>query len=318
MTKWFMVLFLLQFSSISFAVDNHNNQDSTLSLSEAKYLTHNIVVALERIYLNPQRAEYISKTLLSESFGENFKKEYDTDQFIREIRARIIQATLDTGIDLIEERSAITYSSGGELILEDQNGTVTTEISEDNVGYLKITGNSDFNEAKKLLRNSFASLESVDALIIDIRLADKVDLPFIRELLSYFVPEGTAIGTLTSNGHVEKMLTQRSDGYEKFKDNMPLYILTSSFVSGGWEFFSYSLQQLKKALIVGESTMGVAILNKAVKVGSHIVLDIPYARIALPETGDNWEEIGVIPDHEVSKQDALIKAYTLALASITK
>lgn len=315
-TRLLFVLHLVLFSCFSLAAEYNKEQTSTLSSLEVKETTQNIVVALEQIYLYPERSEYISKTLLSESFGGGNNSGYDTDTYLRKTRSRIVQATLDTSIDLLEEPGRVKYSSSGEPLLNDLNGTVATEISEDNVGYLKIAGNSDFDEAKELLRQSIKTLVSVDALIIDIRLAERADLSLIRELLSYFLKEGTAIGTITTNGNVENMSIQHSDGYDKFKEIVPLYILTSSFVNEEWEFFSYSLQQLNRAFIIGETTMGVALLNKAVKVGNNIVIDLPYARLTQSTTGDNWEEIGVIPDHEVSQREALNKAYKLALTKV--
>lgn len=94
---------------------------------------------------------------------------------------------------------------------------------------------------------------------------------------------------------------------------LPIYVLTSSFVSGEWELFTYVLQSLGKAKVVGEATMGIGQLSHTVKVGHDIELTVPYIIIRQPDSDLSWHEQGLIPDHFTKSTMALEKAYHLAI-----
>jgi len=101
-------------------------------------------------------------------------------------------------------------------------------------------------------------------------------------------------------------------GHENFKDNFPVYILTSSFLTNAGELFSYTLKHLKKAVIVGEETMGIAYLLQKLKINDYISLNIPIAIQVHPKTQTNWEHTGVIPDVYIAADLALDTAHQMA------
>jgi C-terminal processing protease CtpA/Prc len=126
-------------------------------------------------------------------------------------------------------------------------------------------------------------------------------------------------------------------GFKKFKQNFPLYILNASFVTGPWELFSYSLQVLEKAIVVGEVTMGVDFVNTSAKVGNNVAIEMTSGFITGPDAKGSWNDQGVVPDYytesneakpgeakvnevklnEVKPDEALKKAYSLALTQIS-
>ena len=99
---------------------------------------------------------------------------------------------------------------------------------------------------------------------------------------------------------------------DRLKHNYPVYILTSSFISGTGEFFSYTLKHLHKAVIVGEQTMGVALISKKQKVNEFISINMPIAIPIHPATNTNWDQVGVAPDYAVKANASFEMAYKLA------
>jgi retinol-binding protein 3 len=73
---------------------------------------------------------------------------------------------------------------------------------------------------------------------------------------------------------------------------------------------------LKRAIIVGERTAGGAHLTGSVIATDKFYVRIPQGRTTSPVTNSNWEGIGVIPDIEVSAEEALKAAQTKALEGI--
>lgn len=80
------------------------------------------------------------------------------------------------------------------------------------------------------------------------------------------------------------------------------------------EEFTYNLQQLKRATVIGEATGGGAHAGLRYPISSHFEAFIPCLRAINPTSKTNWEGIGVQPDIPVAQADALGVAYQRALA----
>jgi len=91
----------------------------------------------------------------------------------------------------------------------------------------------------------------------------------------------------------------------RFGPDKPLHVLTGPATFSGGESLSYALQQLRRAIIVGERTGGGAHPREGFRVHPHLQATIPVARAVSHITGENWEGIGVVPDIPVPAADAL-------------
>jgi C-terminal processing protease CtpA/Prc len=91
-----------------------------------------------------------------------------------------------------------------------------------------------------------------------------------------------------------------------------VYVLTSSRTFSGAEEFSYDLQSLKRATIVGEVTGGGAHPVSGQRIDDRFMIIVPIAKAVNPITKTNWEGTGVKPDVAVAASDALVTAQKLA------
>ncbi|UQV44163.1 S41 family peptidase [Janthinobacterium lividum] len=98
-----------------------------------------------------------------------------------------------------------------------------------------------------------------------------------------------------------------------YGQHKPVYVLTGARTFSGVEEFSYKLQQLKRATLVGETTGGGANPGRMRELGSHFAAFIPNGRAINPISKSNWEGSGVTPDIGVPASEALEKAHQLAL-----
>jgi len=97
----------------------------------------------------------------------------------------------------------------------------------------------------------------------------------------------------------------------------PLYILTSASTFSSAEDFCYSLQNLKRALVVGETTGGGAHSSRGPqRLTQSFTAIIPVGRSVSPITKTNWEGIGVTPDIKTSADASLSVAHLHALKAI--
>jgi hypothetical protein len=89
-------------------------------------------------------------------------------------------------------------------------------------------------------------------------------------------------------------------------------VLTSRQTFSAAEEFAYNLKNLKRAVIIGETTGGGAHDNKFVILSDSFMMSLPFARAVNPITKTNWEEVGVTPDVEVTEDKALDTALAIA------
>jgi len=97
-----------------------------------------------------------------------------------------------------------------------------------------------------------------------------------------------------------------------------LYILTSSRTFSAAEEFTYNLKNLKRAIIVGETTGGGAHPGGSRIVNDYFLVWVPSGRAINPITKTNWEGKGIVPHISVPRDKALDKAHYTALEKLTE
>jgi len=96
----------------------------------------------------------------------------------------------------------------------------------------------------------------------------------------------------------------------------PVYVLTSHRTFSGGEDLCYTLQAVKRAEIIGETTGGGAHPTRVYPVSPAVCIGIPFARSVSPLTGSNWQGTGVVPDVAAGAEEAYDVAYAKALRHV--
>jgi C-terminal processing protease CtpA/Prc len=97
-----------------------------------------------------------------------------------------------------------------------------------------------------------------------------------------------------------------------------VYILTSKRTFSAAEEFTYNLKNLKRAIIVGETTGGGAHPGGPSRINEHFAVWIPRGRAINPISKTNWEGTGVEPDVKVSAEEALKTAHLAAVNKVAE
>lgn len=204
----------------------------------------------------------------------------------------------------------------------DNYGFKKIEMLDGNIGYLDIRAFSDSHLGGETLENAMKFLQHSDGIIIDLRNNFGGSPFMVTSLASYFFDQNT-VHLSTFEQRENGVLTQTQDWTSpyvpgpRFK-NIPLYILTSSNSASAAEGFSYAMQSLTRATIVGEVTAGAAHARSAEIVNSDYILTLPSTRPVDPRTNDNWERKGVKPNIETSSDNAFYVAYAEVLNTLIK
>lgn len=224
----------------------------------------------------------------------------------------------------VEGQPPALPSNGGETPAP--QGMFSFERAErlkGNVGYVRIDGFLPPELFRLGADPVMEKMAGTDALIIDMRYNHGGDPAAVSYLVSFFVDPAAPV-------HVNDLIWRRPGTSEYNREvfstrptpvsylGKPVVVLTSKGTFSGGEEFSYDMQQLKRARLVGETTGGGANPGGTWPVGSDLIIFIPTGRAENPITKTSWEGVGVKPEVTTTADAAFAKGYALALAASQK
>jgi retinol-binding protein 3 len=203
--------------------------------------------------------------------------------------------------------------------MEKRNFSIArVEHLKQNIGYINIVGFEPAEDAGPAIAAAMRLVAHSDALIIDLRENDGGYPSGVAQLESYFFDSRTHLNDMyvREGNRVEETWTLDELDGPRYGEKRPLFLLTSSKTFSGGEDMAYTMQQLKRATIVGEVTGGGANPGRDFRLNTHFSAFIPFARAVNPVTKTNWEGVGVQPNVKTSAERALNATHILAIKSI--
>ncbi|MFD9267960.1 S41 family peptidase [Streptomyces goshikiensis] len=156
------------------------------------------------------------------------------------------------------------------------------------------------------------------ALIVDLRANRGGDPDTVAFVCSYLLDERTHLNTMCWRGgeRSEQSWSLPHVPGARFGGSKPLYVLSSDSTFSAAEELAYDLQQLGRAVVVGEPSRGGAHPCRGWTLHPHLEATVPFGRAINPVSSTNWEGTGVQPDVPCAAADSLDQAHALALARL--
>lgn len=297
------------------------NTQSAFSKTQVKQTIEEIIAVLNSEYIYPEKVEEMVNELRRINRLPAIQYINNRTVFMKEVGELLRRKSLDGYIELSPVERKLNIGRNLEYQYQQQKSNFAFEearVLEGDIGYLKINHFFQNRNAELVAEKALNLLKGTKAMIIDLREASEGSMEFAQYLMSHFIePRALLCEMMYQRQEKQHDMWSISDiGHENFKRGYPIFILTSSFVTSAAEFFSYTLQHLNKAVIVGEQTMGVASWSQEIRVNDWLMIKLPVAIPVNPITKSNWENEGVIPDNKTDAKSSFALAYKLAKASI--
>ena len=306
-------------------------QETNLEKSTKAAIIDWMCLKLNEIYVFPDVAKKMDEYLRNKLKDGDYDSISDPGTFTRILRGDLIKISHDRHFNVIyapepsirmerpdpEEEKKREEQRIRQLEYDNYHFKKVERL-DGNVGYLRFDGFADALYAGDTAVAALQFLKNCDAIIIDLRYNGGGGADMIQLILSYFFKERTHINSwyIRKEDKTDQSWTSTYVPGKKLLDT-DLYILTSSRTFSAAEEFIYDLKNLDRATLVGETTGGGGHMvtferNEELK----IEFKIPFNRAVNPYSGDNWEAKGIEPHVKCPAEEALDKAYVLALEKI--
>ncbi len=281
---------------------------------------------LREQYVFPEVAEQIETSLLQRLANHEYDAVESGEAFANLLTAHVQEISRDKhlGLFYLEEMIPLqigeaqgddTWAAIGAVY---NYGFYKVERLAGNIVYLDLREFHSTHVAGDIGVAAMNFLAGTAAMIVDLRKNNGGVPSMVALLCSYFFPPEPV--------HLNSLYFRSSDITQQFWTlpyvpgkrfgSKPVYVLTSHETFSAAEEFTYNLKNLKRATIIGETTGGSAHPGDIYRLHDHFETFIPTGRAINPITGTDWEGIGVIPDIEVSSEQALELAYIMALKKV--
>lgn len=290
--------------------------NTALSPEERAASIDGITRILNEQYVFPDTALKVSAQLQQQEQKGALADITTQEQFAAKVGDLIRQHSGDGHLNLalIAEQGGVSHRLKETDPLKNNNFAFEqARILPGNVGYLKLHKFWQTEEAHKVGHAALVFLSHSDHIVIDLRDSGGGSPQLVQYLVSHFVPEGTLLWEVFDrNGKSTEQIRSLAVPDAELLKTKPLYILQSEELVSAGEFFSYTLQQLGRAIVIGETSAGLAHYTGAAQVNDWLFVRIPMYRPVNPITGTNFEGVGVEPNIRVPAEMALYTALRLA------
>jgi len=271
---------------------------------------------LERSYVSAQMGKEMADMLRSHKSSGRYAGTTNGSRLAEKITAdlRALSKDLHLGI-FYGQLPKNDASPRGEPGPETNYGLSEIKVMEGNIGYIEIDEFSHSEKARQAAVEAMAAVADCEALIFDLR-SNPGGGPEVGHLISsYLFDAPTLLGSYYNRleDAVKDIYTLESLPGKRFGQKKPVFVLTSSVTASAAETFAFCLQDLKRAVVVGERTVGAAQGARYMAVNERFFATIPIIRPISPVSKKDWEGTGVRPDIQVPEDQALDAARKEAL-----
>ncbi len=177
-----------------------------------------------------------------------------------------------------------------------QAQTVSHEMKEGNVGYIRITEFDavTYDQYKEALED--LESQGMEKLIVDLRSNPGGNLDTVCDILDLMLPEGLIVYTEDKNGEREEYTSDEEHQFDK-----PLVVMMNGYSASASEIFAGAIQDYGLGQIVGTQSYGKGVVQSIFDLQDGTSVKLTIAEYFTPN-GRSIDGEGITPDVEVEYQ----------------
>ncbi len=287
-------------------------------------MLNSVITNLRASYVYPNVARQMIDALLTHDRNGDYEHETTGPDFAALLTRHLQDVSHDLHLRVVYSATEVPPLGPPEadanfqsMLKRDNCAFRKVEVLPHNIGYLKFDAFAPASLCRETAANAMRFLAHVDGLIFDLRENQGGDPHMVSFIASYLFDRRTHLNDIYSqiDKSTEEFWTSEDVAGPEF-GKKPVYVLTSARTFSGAEEFTYDLKNLKRAVVVGETTAGGAHLVMMHRIDAHFIVGVPFARPINPISKTDWEGTGVAPDVNVKSADALKIAEQLAVRKL--
>jgi C-terminal processing protease CtpA/Prc len=284
------------------------------------------VAVLDKEYLFPQHVAKIEKKLR----GAAYDGIRSPDKLAKQLTDDINAVTKDESIFIRYSEEPVP-DDGDSKMTADERARMRTHAAQynsfidkverlpGNIGYIRINAIVHVMVTSAPFAAAMAFIADTEELIIDLRGTAGGDPAAVALMVSYFTEAGDPV-------HVSDVYTRATDSTRQYwtvdvagpRYRKPVYVLVNGETGFCAEELAFTLQALKRAKIVGETTAGRAYHYRRRRLAPNFALFMPLGRSISALSKKGWDGAGVKPDIKSPEAKALEAAHVAALKAVRK
>lgn len=283
---------------------------------------HRLCELLDRYYLHEDVAERVAGVLRTR-LADGTYAAFDTEQAFADA---VTADTVDSSGDLhLRLRYSARPLPDAERVPESGrdpveaaatgHGFARIERLAGNIGLLDIRRFWPLSMSRHAAIAAMHLVADTEALLIDLRSSAGGEPEMVSFLCSYLFDERTHLNDLyfPADHETIEWWTDPDVSPPRFGGTKPIWVLISDTTISAAEEMAYDLQQLGRATLVGQTTVGAANFDYRYRVTDHLMFSVPSGHPVNPVSGTHWEGTGVEPDVPAGAHEAFDVAHRAAL-----
>ena len=174
-----------------------------------------------------------------------------------------------------------------------ESPTVSTEMLENDIGYIEITEFDDVTEDQFAEALAECKGKGMKALILDLRSNPGGNLSTVCEISRMVLPKGMIVYTEDKYGNRDEYTC---DGMRQL--NVPAVVLVNGYSASASEILAGAMKDHGTATIMGTTTFGKGIVQRVISLSDGSAVKLTVSKYYTPD-GNDIHEKGIEPDVEV-------------------
>ncbi|MBS1663164.1 MAG: S41 family peptidase [Bacteroidetes bacterium] len=301
-----------------------------LTAKERNAVIDSLVAKLGRIYVYEDVAQKMGDVLRLHRSRGDYDTVSDRAVFARMLTSELRAISKDGHLGVDYSAAGVKDESPGspseEVVMQFRNTWARSnfnfkkvEVMEGNVGLLELNTFFPAEWIKELAQSAMSFLGNTDAVIIDLRNNHGFAPDGVLLMESYFFNDAVHLSDAydRDGGTMRQTWTMPVVAGRRLGE-VDVYILVGRNTFSAPEDFTYNMQAMGRAKVVGEVTGGGAHGTRPFKVGEYFTASIPFSYSVSTVTHTDWEGRGVQPDVVVPADKALLTAQVMAIRALVK